>query len=462
MFSRTELYGPDGDLLWSGLDESYPEENIVDGIAPEAQQAVVRDLLIPDQRPNRLPLGAIMRECERLEMLTRSGNPPGFVTVLPRGVYLDDAVEGVNRAHALRLDAVTTQFPLIFDRAHHDIAELTADYERQGRIIPVARETDRRLAYAADPGLLSWLRGRTILAQRLPYLIYSPMPAFRHRLSGETDLLTLNQYTLPDLHALCTRKDAPAVYLRLLEESAATCQLIFGETAAQFLEISPDMHGDHSEFASEAARTGRLFTIVRYLKKRTRYFSLKGGIDVHCGSAPVMIFNFQWDDVNAVRFGITTDTGEALVIVHSTLMGGWPKVLPVFAGRALMGWADKIVPVGFAPDAVVVLPVNGSFTPVASEKASRLRAMGIPAVLGEGDRRTVGSRVGQVRERWCPYVAVVGRREASGGEVRLTHTCTAESRTPAGFIDRHGAILRATGSNSRVSENSRRWDLPFQ
>lgn len=319
-----------------------------------------------------------------------------------------------------------------------------------------------RLAYAADASLFSWLRGRELVGARLPYTIYSPMPVFRRRLSGETDLLTLNQYTLPDLHVLCTPQQAPMAYAKILREAAATCSLLFGETGAQFLEISPELYDRYPDLAPDMARVASQFTIARYLDRRRRYFSAKGGIDVHSGSTPIMLYNFQWDEINGPRFGIRTGHGEDIVIIHSTLAGGWPKVMPLIVGRALAGWAEREIPVGFGGQAVTVLPVIDDDIPSAVRAVNQLRSHGVPAGLGEGGRRSVGSRLHRLRQHWHPYNTVVGRREAGGEPLTLTHNSTREVCDLQTFMARYRKILCAVGQGRNDGSHMfSRTDLPY-
>lgn len=200
------------------------------------------------------------------------------------------------------------------------------------------------------------------------------MPSFRRRLSGETDLLTLNQYTLPDLHVLCTSQQAPMAYAAVLRE-AATCRLLFGETGAQFLEISPEL----------------------------------------------------------------------------------------FVGRALAGWAEREIPVGFGGQAVTVLPVTDDDVPSAVRTVNQLRAPGVPAGLGEGGSRSVGSRMHRLRQQWYPYSAVVGRREAGGEPLALMRISTREVSGVQAFMARHEDVLIAV-SRGRADQSHvpSRTDLPYR
>lgn len=458
MFSRQELYGPDGSLLWcSNGSASSRATTDVTHLPEGSHHAVVADLLGISEDTRRTSLAEIMAESERLDLLSRRGCLPGFITVLPRGAFLHQAIEAVNEAHAARLDATRMEFPLVFDRRDADMASLTGRYEHQERMFRLHDASRQlRLSYAADPGLFAWLRGRRLHTDRLPYVIYTPMPAFRRRRSGETDLLTLNQYTLPDFHALCVEDEGYATYTWLLREAATTSRFFFGESWAHFLEIAPDLAARYPHIAGQLASVAGQFTVARYATERTRYFALKGGIDVSCGAGPVMLFNFQWDDTNGEKFDFRTLDGQAVTVIHSTLAGGWPKVLPTVVGQALAGWTPREMPVELTPDPVTVLPVEPRNTGVASGAVDNLRRNGVPAILGEGGRRSVGARVHRLRQRWGPFHTVAGDREAAGAPLTIIRTVNAESFSAETFVSRFRDRLDI------CRHSSGRWrDLPF-
>lgn len=180
--------------------------------------------------------------------------------------------------------------------------------------------------------------------------------------------------------------------------------------------------------------TAGQFTVARYRTERAQYFALKGGIDVHCGAGPLMLFNFQWDDTNSERFDFRTTDGEAVTVIHSTLAGGWPKVLPAVVGQALSGWTPREMPVGLTPDPVTVLPVKPKDTDVAADAVDRLRRSGVPAALGEVGRKSLGARVHRLRQRWGPFHSAVGDREAAGSPLSITRTAKDDSFSAEMFV----------------------------
>lgn len=444
-------------LTPAGMSLGDPSEDLGARLArvpTDSGQGVLQQM-IGGYHGARCTNAQILAKCERLSMLSRAGCPPGFLHVLPRGVVFDEAVEALNRNHAATLDAAVIRFPLVFERRSEDIASLTETFERQGRSFRLAEpDGDLRLAYAADPALFAWLRGRRLKRSSLPYVLYSPMPVFRRFQSGELSLLNLRQYTLPDLHALCPPSHARQVFATLLSEAAKSTRLLFGEDWTFFVEISPELSERFPDLAADAARVCAQFTHVTYLERRVRYFGVKAGINVSAGSGPVMLFNFQWDETSSRRFDFSTTDGESLVVFHSTLAGGWPKVLPSLVGRALIGWRPCTFPTELAPVQVAVFPVGPAHVQRADEVALELRQLGLRTAVEISG--SLSARVRRIRESWTPFQAVVGDRELAGAPLVVTSLSSGQHRAMEEFVHGLGNEMRHARTVAVA-----RMDLPF-
>ena len=249
----------------SGRDASALPEDAADGAG---RQRAIAELLDRAQQ-HLCTSGEVRREMERLGFIDRRGSPPGFMITLPRGTAFERAVEALNNAHVAALNAVRIEFPLVFDGSLPAMQSLTEPYERQGRVFHLGNgDPALRLAYAADPALFSWLRGRDLHPGKLPYAVYSPAPAFRLWRSGELGLRAFRQYTLPDLHVLCLREQARDVFLALVTEAAKVTRRLFGEAFAQFIEHTDDFGRYEPNLAQDVATAGAQFTVVRPRRER--------------------------------------------------------------------------------------------------------------------------------------------------------------------------------------------------
>lgn len=435
-----------------GSGDGWLPDDPVDGAG---RQRVLADLM-GTSSTNLCTFGDILRTMERLGFVDRRGAPPGFLNTLPKGVLFESAVEALNLSHVQSLKAARIDFPLIFDGERDDMRQLTERYERQDRTFRLADPDGRhRLAYAADPGLFSWLRGRRLATARLPYAVYTPQPAFRRRRTGEHSLRALRQYPLPDLHVICLRRDAQRIYIDLVAASAALARFLFGEAWAQFVETIGELDRREPRLGAAAAVAAEQYTVHRQIDRQTSYYSLKGGINVDAGAGTLMLFNFQWDEVNPVRFGIRCDGGP-LVVIHATASGALAKVLPLIVGRGLSGLAPRAMPVELSPVQVVVLPVDARHRPSADAAVDHLEGLGFRAALGS-ERGSIGSRIRELRSAWNPYHAVVGDREAGGAPLQFRSPVGAVGGAPEQVLAEYGARLDAC----RIAVDSLRLDVPF-
>jgi threonyl-tRNA synthetase len=456
--ARTELLSADGEVLLE-VDGALTAERLreVDGLGDDRALAVVCGVA-PEEAGGACTRNDVLAAAEQLEMVSRRGCVRGFLVILPRGMLLEHSVAAFNQPHVVALGATRMDFPLVFDRSDPAVADLTESYERQERMFRV-EEPDRehRLAYAADPGLFGWLSGARLDPGALPYAIYSPTPVFRRLQSGEVGGVDRQrQYLVPDVHVLTARRDAVDAYTRCVELAADGARFWFGEDFAQFVEIVDEMHAAEPELGRRAAVAAGRPTVVRVLRRRPRYYAVKGGIVVPGGFAGVMLYNLQLDDTNGERFDVRLADGEPAAIVHATVAGGWPKILPLVLGRGLAGLGPKTLPVELAADQIVCLPIRDEHAAAAVAYAARLREAGLRVAteLRFGD--SLGARLRRHRAAWQPFHVVIGDREAAGQEPVIASPVE-QDRLPLGaFVERFGGRLRRCAVPAPPTA-----DLPF-
>lgn len=438
----------DGSTVWCGEADKAPRDH-----------ATISALLGGgiDEKVHR---SEVLRMAEELGFVSRKGVPKGFLSILPRGTVLQARVEAFNQRHMDALCAVRIDFPSIFEIENSSpLRDLTRSYEAQGRIFHVENSTrEWRLAYAADPGLLSYLEGRILHPAALPYAIASPMSAFRSYKSGECGGLDKNrQYNLPDLHILCG-DDARETFIKNLSLSAEGAR--FWEQSdvgiALFVDVVDDFLKDWPTLGEDLARASRVATLVRVLAARPRYYAFRAGLVLYTGIGTIMLYNFQWDDTNPLHFRLRrTDDGE-IVIIHATLAAGWPKLLPWIIGRGLTGLGPRIIPPELDSPELTILPVRAEHTAYAGSLAAELVSSGRDVQIDNRDI-PLGARVRQLRRRWNAYHIVIGGRESDGSAIPLVESpCPGIEPSPLStFLATLGRRLDRCRSSVRAK------DLPF-
>ena len=401
------VFDPAGEILWQGYDE---EKRAALRSAGMASVPSLTALLDPGVLSG-CDRGEILDVAERLGFISRRGAPKGMLTALPQATLLDQCMDAFNSAHLEALHANRIDFPLIFDRSEHDLMELTQSYEDQDRMFRLAgKDADLRLVYAADPSLFAWLRRTRLDARKLPYTIYTPLPVFRRWLSGEISLERMRQYPVPDVHVLCEPASAMMTFADVVKHASVNARFWVAEDLALSLEIVDQAAGDPYALARQFARAAGCYTVLKVLPSRPRYYSVKGGLMIYAGYGLLMLYNFQLDDTNGRRFQICLDDARAVTIIHATIAGGWPKMLPLMLGRGLTGVGPRFIPPELAMHQVICLPVADRHSPLAQATADRLAGAGVRAVA-EAASGSLGARLHRLRQRWQPLRAVIGDRE---------------------------------------------------
>jgi threonyl-tRNA synthetase len=457
--ARTELYSGEGELLLEvegGLDPR--QLAAVASVAGDRALAVVCGADGAEAGGTSARVDTL-RTAEALELVSRRGCVKGFLTILPRGALLERCVRAFNRDHLEALEATAMEFPLVFDRSDPAMAELTASYEKQDRIFRVeGSRGEYRLSYAADPGLFGWLAGSRLDPAALPFAIFSPTPVFRQLRSGEVGGVDRQrQYHVPDLHLLTEAGDATSVFVRCAGLAAEGARFWFGEDFAQFAEVVAERHAGEPELGRRLAQAAGRPTVVRVLERRPRYYAIKGGIVVPAGFGGIMLYNLQLDDTNGERFDIRLPSGDAAHIVHGTVAGGWPKLLPLAIGRGLAGLGAKVLPPELAAEQVVCLPIDERHRAAAGAYADRLRGHGLRVTVEQGRGQPLGARLRAQRARWQPHHVVFGDRELGGEEPLIASPVDGERFPLERFLDRFGERLRRCTPGGQVD----RVRLPF-
>jgi len=404
----SELLDPAGELVWRGNREDRRDalKALGGNVVPALGALLDQEDLPSCER------GEVMDAAERLGFVTRVGAARGFLTALPRATLVDQAIDAFNVDHLVELRANRIDFPLLFARADDEMRALTSSYEKQGRMFRLADEdSELRLAYAADPGVFAWLKDRCLDSRRLPYGVYTPLPVFRRWQSGEISLDRMRQYPVPDVHILTAPENATEVYEDAVRLAAENARFWGGEDVAHSLDIVEVPGRDPHLVARRLAQAGGCHTVVNVLRSRPRYYSVKGGLMIYAGFGPLMLYNFQLDDTNGARFRIHLEDGQPVEIVHATVAGGWPKLLPLVLGRGLTGVGPRVVPAELAWHQVVCVPVSDRHVPLAERTAARLREAGLRAVADDAASGPLGGRLRRLREAWQPLWAVIGDRE---------------------------------------------------
>lgn len=415
-YTQSLLIDPDGTTVWTGPHHRRAECLTVlrldrpDG--GDALAALCGAAFRPDGSP-WVSHSEVFHQAQALGLLSTQGTARGFVFLPPPGVVLERSVAAFNAAHLRNLEAVEIDFPVAFDHARPDIVELTRGYADGGRLFKLAdTKLDTRLAYAADPHLFNWLRGRRLRQAALPYTIVSEVEVLRRFRDGELGRTNrVHQYRLPDVHTFVSAADAEGACLRAVELAADAVSFWCSDAWVQFVDLTDGFLRAHPDLLQRMARTARKATLVNVLRDRPRYYAMRSGIMPDAGTGALMLYNLQWDEENPLRFDIGIDDGSELVVLHMNAAAG-SGVLCVVLGRALAGHTERLLPPELASHQVVLQPIADRFAPLARDLAHRLQQRGLRAAVSSR-QGPLGKVLRRHAEAWQPLVAIVGEQEST-------------------------------------------------
>jgi len=459
-YDQSFLLAPDGSLLWQG---AHAERNTILklhaadlGRAYNALAAICGEDTRQDGRP-WVSTTDVRDVAESLGFISRHGCAPGFFNHLPPATYLERVVQSFNHQYFAEIRAHEIEFPSVFDNRPADIADLTESYESQGRMFRLEdRDKGLRLAYAADPGLFSWLRGQSLLAERLPYAIVSQTLAMRRHPSGELGPYNrARQYKLPDVHILTHAPEASESLLQLVEQNSKAADFWSHGHFIQFLDATQEFLDHNPDIPAQMAQKAGTFTLVNRLAKQPRYYAMRSGMMVDAGTNAIMLFNIQWDEENAERFRIRLNNKGRLIVLHANALAS-SGLLNTIIGRALAQVTPKRLPPEIMIAPVTLVPLREEFKAAAYEHASRLGAQGLRSHI-QPMKKSIGATLWNLRQLWLPAVAVIGEREAKADHLVFEQGFEATKISESAFKDTYmGRISRCQGGYSSPDDA-----LPF-
>lgn len=440
-YNRCELYTPKGTLLWKDKFE-----NISDCLdfLPNTSLRKTMSFLCGIKKTRS---GSKVYEiANHLGFLSTHGSAKGFYSILPNGDLLEQIMSSFNHSHLRALNAERIDFPIVYDSTKKGLNSLTEHFEKEKKIFFVDESPDEkgklRLSYAADPGLFSWLTDRCIHNKSLPYCIYSPLEGFRKSKSGELKIMAnFNSYRIPDFHLLTTQNDSIHQYIKCTKLSSKGMRNWFDNEWIHLLETDETSILELGDIISNLVKSANQFTLVKIAKKKPRYFSIKSGFMVSAGFTNIMFYNLQLDNTNGKRFNIKTGSDDYINIIHGTVAGSWPKILPVSIGRGLDGDQAKALPIEISPVQITLLPILEKHISSAKKIVNLLQQYNLRTDI---DIRMIPlkQRISSIKKRWQACYVVIGDREAlKKNHIKIQDWTNNSSKTIDEFIKTHAVRI---------------------
>ncbi|MFJ6014831.1 threonine--tRNA ligase [Streptomyces sp. NPDC092952] len=268
-------------------------------------------------------------------------------------------------------------------------------------------------------------RSRAHSYRELPLRMAELGAMYRSEPSGVLGGLTrVRSIQLNDAHIFCTPD-------QVADEARAALELIGG--AYRAMGITParyrlSLPGPGGKYVDDPAMWRRSTSVLREVldgsglpyeaaEGEAAFYGPKIDVQVADGAGrESTLSTVQVDFHQPVRFDLHYTGPDGAkhrpVMVHRSVIGSVERAVAQLVevhGGALPAW--------LAPTQLVILPVSDAELPEAEALARRCADSGLRAGIAGPDRGTLGARVREAR--LAPCQAVVGPREAAGGEVAL-------------------------------------------
>ncbi|MEU4194152.1 threonine--tRNA ligase [Kribbella sp. NPDC026611] len=273
-------------------------------------------------------------------------------------------------------------------------------------------------------------RSRSHSYRELPLRFSELGGQYRAELSGAIAGLTrVRAMQLNDAHIFC-RLDQVAgeaeSALALINQAYADLQI----SPSRYVLALPDesLNSPQSNYVGDAESWAHAVEILREVLKNA-------GIDYEDAPGDAAFYgpkiDIQMMDSAGREFSLSTvqiDFHQPERFGLEYIGADGNKHRPVMVHRAIVGSIERAVaqlievhggafPAWLAPVQLVVLPISDDEEKVAAEVSRRALDRGLRVEIAHADEGSLGARIRE--NRWAPYQAVIGAREAAAGELAI-------------------------------------------
>jgi threonyl-tRNA synthetase len=347
---------------------------------------------------------------------------PGAAFWLPAGTTVYNALVALSREMGEARGYTEVKTPLIYDSELWKTSGHWDKY-RENMFVTVSEERELAVKPMNCPGHAHLFASQRHSYRDLPIRYSEPGLLHRNEPSGTLHgLLRVRHFAQDDAHVFCTEEQVQDEVAACLDFAFDTYAL-FGFDVRVELSTRPEQRiGDDALWdRAEAA-------LSTALQRRRLEYSVNEGdgafygpkIDLHMTDSlgrSWQLGTVQLDYGMPERFGLAytgaDDAEHRPVMIHRALMGSYER----FIGILLEHLAGRL-PVWLAPVQAIVLPIADRHGDYARSVADALREAGVRVELDERSE-SIARKVRDAELRKIPHMAVVGDREADGGEVSL-------------------------------------------
>jgi threonyl-tRNA synthetase len=283
------------------------------------------------------------------------------------------------------------------------------------------------LRYAACHQQFAAVRNWTISYRQLPFGTFEVADSYRLEQSGELLLsFRLRKLHMPDCHIYCRDMEQAKTTTLKLHDKIYEEIAKLGRDYVSVYNITQSFLDKNREYVMELVKREHKPALLNFVPEGVYYWVLN--IEYHIIDQldrPREIATFQIDIGNAKRFGISfaNESGdkEFPPIIHTAVIGSIERYLFTIldqCAREEEKGRKPSLPLWLSPTQVRLIPVKPQFVELSRQLATELANHSIRVDIDDRDE-SVDKRVRDAELNWIPYIVVVGRKEATSGQLAV-------------------------------------------
>jgi threonyl-tRNA synthetase len=281
------------------------------------------------------------------------------------------------------------------------------------------------LRFAACFGQYLIKHDMQISYKQLPVRLYELTHySFRREQSGElAGLRRLRTFTMPDMHTLCRDIEQAKQEFRAQFELSLGWMKDLDLPFATGVRVVRSFYDENREFVRGLARLVDTPLLLEVWDERFFYFVMKfefNFLDNHDKAAALSTVQIDVENCGQFDIHYTDEKGQKAtpLILHASIPGAIDRnvyaLLEHQAARMKKGKKGSF-PFWLAPTQIRFVPVSDPHVPVCDQLAAEM-----PFRADVDDRDlAMGKKIRLAEQEWVPFIAVIGEREAKGGDLTV-------------------------------------------
>jgi len=374
---------------------------------------------VSDQPPAHIEM---MRRLELVDY--EPASDPGNFRWYPKGHLVKQLCEEMVSSMVVAYGGMRVETPIMYDYQHPKLSRYLQRFPARQYVL-ISEDKEYFLRFAACFGQYMIQHDMQLSYRHLPSRLYELTHySFRREQTGElAGLKRLRTFTMPDMHTLARdmeqAKEEFSNQIALCKKCMAAFELDY-EVAIRFVR---DFRDQNESFAEKLLEIVEQPALVELWNERFFYFVTKLEFNfVDAQDKASCLSTIQIDVENCERFDIKyiDENGEAKhpLLLHASVSGSIDRVMYAMlenqAIRMKQGHKPQL-PLWLAPTQIRLIPVSENF----NEHCRKVLAE-LPWRVDFDDRDlTVGRKIREAEREWVPYVAVIGEKEVTEGNLSV-------------------------------------------